>query len=105
MTITITNRIGKPAKKYLEEFKTRFPPFSIQRDVVYNGVVVEVDDDDLEDFTDALEGGGFEYIPDTDDNPGDAPKLPKFSSNKPVYPKSTPKLGRATVRLPRYPKV
>ncbi len=106
MNITITNKIGKPAKKYLEDYKTRFPQFSFTSDKIYNGIAVEVDDDDAEDFYEALDSAGFDY--DSDSEPVvDVPKksnVPRWPKNKPKLAKSKPTLPRPAPKLPRYPK-
>lgn len=77
MKITILNRIGRPVSKYLTANSKRVPAFIVTKDRVYNGLVVEIDDEDMDDFLDVIEAGGFAYH--SDDIPeGDfSPKLPK----------------------------
>lgn len=96
MTITITNRMGKSAMQYLESNSSRLPIFSISNTRVYNGISVTVDDDDAEDFQDALESAGFQAESEDTQSSStakfpkdvkDVPKLPRFEKLKPVLPK------------------
>ena len=103
MRITIINRIGKPAEKHLKDFKTRFPPYVLTNDKIYNGIVIEIDDENEDDFLDALESAGFDHETEKEDNPRGAPKLdkysPRFPKMKPTYPKAVPVLQKATPKL------
>lgn len=107
MTVTITNKIGKPAKKHLETNKTRFPQFKITRDIVYNGIAVEIDDEDLEDFCDALEAAGYDFDHDGEEEESGSnvprwPKAkPKFSKTAPILPKTRPIFDKTAPKLPR----
>lgn len=94
MKISITNKVGKPAKKHLETFKSRFPQFKFCNDITYNGQTVEIDDDDKDDFLEALEAAGYDC--ETDDDAEDAQE-----SNVPKMPKTKPKLSRASPKLPK----
>ena len=104
MQITITNRIGKPAKKYLEDFKSRFPSFIITKYKAYNGIVIDIDDDDSEDFFEALETAGFDFESEQETS-GQKPKLdknaPKFPKQTPKFPKVKPIFGKTIPKLPR----
>jgi len=103
--ITITNKSGKPAKDYLNNNKTRFPEYSITSTIVYNGIVIEIDDDDAEDFEDALDAAGFVHEMDSENSSYEAtfPKdKPVFPKHKPILPKSKPKLQKVKPKLPRY---
>ena len=66
MKVTIVNRISFPIKDYLVKYKTRFPSFSIINDKTYNGLVVEIDAEDIEDFIFQLDSAGFEYSTEDD---------------------------------------
>ena len=67
MLITITNLTSKPARQHLETNKRKFPPFRVTSFHAYNGVVVDVDEDDVEDFTEAMEHEGFVWDADEDE--------------------------------------
>ena len=86
MTLTITNRMGRPVAEFLRNKKSRLPSFFICRDKSYNGIVVEVDDDDSDDFCEALEGAGFSV--DSDEIGNDASSTPRF-------PKVTPRIHKS----------
>jgi len=57
MTITITNLPTKTIKDYLSINKKQLPLFTTQK--TYNGLVVDIDDEDVLDFIDTLESEGF----------------------------------------------
>lgn len=105
MNITITNKIGILAKKHLEDYKTRFPSYSIRNDKVYNGIVIEIEDDDADDFYDALDAAGFDYETEEVENSSGIPKWPKyqpkFPKGAPKAPKARPVLGKVKPKLPR----
>jgi len=61
MLITITNLASKPARKHLEANSRKFPPFRVTSFHAYNGVVVDVDEDDVENFV------GFTWDADEDE--------------------------------------
>ena len=69
MKITIINKIGRPAKDYLTKFKKRFPEFKLTTDKVYNGIVVEIDDEDIEAFAFQLDSIGFNFETDQEEDP------------------------------------
>ena len=104
MKIEITNRIGKPAEAHLNKFKTRFPPFAFSKEKNYNGVVIEIDDDDCDDFLDALEAAGFDYNSEHEAS-GVKPKheknAPRFPKAAPKFPKAKPTLTKVIPKLPR----
>lgn len=92
MKVTINNRIGRPAKEHLEKFKTRFPPFQFANERTYNGIVIEIDDEDYGDLTDALSCAGFNH--DSDEAPaetGSPFKFPKMSLKAKATPKTAPR--------------
>lgn len=93
MKISITNKVGKPAKKHLETFKSRFPPFKFSTDVSYNGQTVEIDDDDKDDFLEALEAAGFDF--ESDEEEESTSNVPKMPKSKPKFPKTSPKLAKS----------
>lgn len=64
MLVTIINLATKPAKKYLEDYRKRFPPFVITKNHTFNGVVVEVDEEDVADFIESAQHAGFSWISD-----------------------------------------
>lgn len=106
MLITINNKVGRPAKQYLEANRRKFPPFQFTRDVVYNGVVIEADEDNEEDLVEALDVSGFDWTAE-DAEPSrmrtekSAPKLPKA---KPVLSKNVPKLPKTVKVRPYIPR-
>jgi len=101
MNIHITNKIGKPAKKHLETFKTRFPAFKFTRDIVYNGISIEIDDDDKDDFFEALASAGYDYESDEEDV-GDGSNVPKMPKSKPKLAKANPKLPKVRPLIPKH---
>lgn len=105
MKITINNKLELDIKTYLSTSKSKLPAFELTKDITYNGVVVEVDDEDIEDFVDAMESAGFDFELDEEDGgfttprwPKKAPRLPKGA---PRWPKSVPKLEKVTPKWPR----
>ena len=107
MKITILNRIGKPAEKHLKDYRTRFPAYILTKEKAYNGIVIEIDDDDAEDFYEALESAGFNYETDEDDSStSNVPKLPKlkpkFPKAAPKFPKTKPIFQKVRPKLPRF---
>lgn len=59
MLITITNLPSKPAKKYIEENKNNLPTLRLTKFHAYNGVIVDVEDDNAQDLVEALDAEGF----------------------------------------------
>jgi hypothetical protein len=67
MLVTITNLASKPARQYLESNKRKFPPFRTTSYNTYNGVIVNVDDDNVEEFLEAMDHEGFTWDADEDE--------------------------------------
>lgn len=100
MKISIINKVGRLAKNHLETFKSRFPPFKFSTDRAYNGLTVEIDDDDKDDFLDALEAAGFDCESDEEEEQtSNCPKMPK---TKPKLSKSSPKLAKSRPVIEKY---
>ena len=83
MKITIRNRIGKPAKEFLEKNKFHVPYYRLCHDRAYNGVVIDVDDDDLEEFSEYLERNGFIFESDEEEVAEDENTTNKLSLHLP----------------------
>jgi hypothetical protein len=102
MIITILNRIGNPAKEYLQKYKTRFPSYEILKEKTYNGIAIEIDEEDEEDFHLALESAGFDFEND-EDTPKHKPTKEKPIKDKPIFPKVKQILPKFKVK-PVFPK-
>jgi len=82
MKITIRNRIGKLAKDFLEKNKFHVPYYRLCHEKVHNGVVIDIDDDSGEEFSEYLERNGFIFESD-DEIAEDGKSVNKLSLHLP----------------------
>ena len=59
--------VGKLVKPFLEKSKYHIPPFAFCTNKAFNGIVIDVDEDDIEEFEEFFERNGFICESDKDE--------------------------------------